>query len=91
MEERSHIQLLRVAGDVGFSSLSARRLAAFPRGFENQGRLSTEGELGGREDLATVSKMSTQRCLRGLGVQLRACGIPLWSQFPSGPQGRGVW
>lgn len=46
MEERSHIQLLRLAVSVGFSSLLVRRLAAFPGGFENQGRLSIQGEAG---------------------------------------------
>ena len=25
------------------------------------------------------------------GVWLRACSIPLWSQFPSGHPGRGLW
>ena len=46
MEERSQIQLLCVAVDVGFSSLSASRWAAFPGGFQNQGRLGIQGGAG---------------------------------------------
>lgn len=50
MEERSHIQLLCVAINVGFSSLSASRWAAFPGGFQNRGRLGIQrgaGQQGG--------------------------------------------
>ena len=81
MEERSQIQLLCVAVDVGFSSLSADRWAAFPGGFQNRGRLGIQGGAGQhREDPARVSKAS----LGGLGCVTQGTGHPLVSGPPSG-------
>lgn len=79
MEERSQIQLLCVAVDVGFSSLSADRWAAFPGGFQNRGRLDIQGGAGQhREDPARVSKAS----LGGLGCVTQGTGHPLVSGPP---------
>lgn len=53
---------------MGFSSPSARSLAACPRGFENRGQQrNILGKLGCRENPVRVSKLSSQWALWGLG------------------------